>query len=281
MINEQLILSVERFRDDVRDFRSALRKKYKKAAQQVTSQDLKRVAGELAERWVVNFAESHEIYSAVSSRLRADLNIHFQRLLTFSEQASKRSRYDSEIKAILNILTVDVVFRLKQERGSGQVLPAVISAVGTDRGSDRSDFYPAAFVAHSFAPRDQLVVDCVTRTLKEIGIKVVTGARPRADYISEKVKNLIDRQYLFVGVFTRREKISRQAKWVTSPWLIDEKAYAVAKKKKLILLKEVGVDSIGGIQGDYQFVDFSRDRLHDLTLSVLQVFDLSVTGLRL
>ena len=84
---------------------------------------------------------------------------------------------------------------------------------------------------------------------------------------------------MFVGVFTRREKISRQSRWVTSPWLIDEKAYAVAKDKKLILLKESGVNSIGGIQGDYEYIEFSRGRLQDLAISLLQMFDLTVSGL--
>jgi len=78
---------------------------------------------------------------------------------------------------------------------------------------------------------------------------VETGARPKADRISEKVKQLIDQQLIFVGIFTRRDKIARKAEWTTSPWVIDEKAYAVGGNKKLVLLKESGVGSIGGIQG--------------------------------
>ncbi|HEV8595762.1 MAG TPA: hypothetical protein VGR51_09560, partial [Thermoplasmata archaeon] len=66
-----------------------------------------------------------------------------------------------------------------------------------------------------------------------------------------------------------------------SPWLIDEKAFAVAKNKRLILLKEDGVNSIGGLQGDYEYIEFSRNRLNELVVSLVQVFELKVVGLRL
>src|SRR5207245_5336154 len=96
----------------------------------------------------------------------------------------------------------------------------------------------------------------VLETLHAIGISAVTGGKPRADRISEKVKRLIERQYLFVGLFTRRHAIPGRSLWTTSAWVIDEKAYALGKGKKLVLLREDGIDSIGGIQGDYEFVEF-------------------------
>lgn len=60
---------------------------------------------------------------------------------------------------------------------------------------------------------------------------------------------------------------------------IDEKAYAYAKEKILILLKEDGVGSVGGIQGDYEYISFSRDALHDLGPKLLQLFEISATSL--
>src|SRR3970282_434064 len=109
----------------------------------------------------------------------------------------------------------------------------------------------SAFVAQSFSADDARVTSCVHATLEAIGVRAVTGERPRADSISEKVKKLIEEQDIFVGVFTRRDKISRKQEWTTSAWVIDEKAFAFARQKKLVLLKENGVGSIGGIQGDY------------------------------
>ena len=107
-----------------------------------------------------------------------------------------------------------------------------------------------------------------------------SGEKPKAERISEKVKKLIDDQHLFVGVFTRRDKIARKREWTTTAWVVDEKAYAVGKGKKLILVKEEGVGSIGGIQGDYEFIEFRRERLEELLVKLLQVFDVNAAGFK-
>jgi len=116
--------------------------------------------------------------------------------------------------------------------------------------------------------------------LTALGLTVVTGERPRADKISEKVKSLIEQQSIFVGIFTRRDKIARKAEWATSTWVIDEKAYAVGLQKPLILLKEQGVTSIGGIQGEYEYIEFSRDALELAVLKLIKLFSLKNNGLQ-
>ncbi len=83
-----------------------------------------------------------------------------------------------------------------------------------------------------------------------------------------------------MGIFTCRDKIARKPEWTTSPWVIDEKAYAVGRKKPLILLREQGVGSIGGIHGDYEYIEFSRDGLERLALHLIQLFQLTNSGLR-
>ncbi len=108
---------------------------------------------------------------------------------------------------------------------------------------------------------------------------MLTGEKPKADRISSKIKERIERQYLFVGVFTRRDTIQGKDEWTTSAWVIDEKAYAAGREKKLILFKEEGVGSIGGIQGDYEYVEFSRNALVKIPLSLIELFQVSVTGL--
>jgi hypothetical protein len=44
--------------------------------------------------------------------------------------------------------------------------------------------------------------------------------------------------------------------------------------------KEQGVVSIGGIQGDYEYIEFSRDQLEALAVKIIRLFDLSNNGLR-
>ena len=83
----------------------------------------------------------------------------------------------------------------------------------------------------------------------------------------------------FVGIFTRRDKIANKPEWTTSAWVVDEKAYATGKGKKLILLKEEGVSSIGGLQGDYEYISFARENLQGLVLKLVQMFRLKLDGL--
>jgi hypothetical protein len=62
--------------------------------------------------------------------------------------------------------------------------------------------------------------------------------------------------------------------------VLDEKAYALGKGKKLILLKEVGVGSIGGIQGDYEFIEFAREILQTVPTKLMSMFSLLISNLR-
>jgi len=167
-----------------------------------------------------------------------------------------------------------------QDRQNQLLMPApqVRPAVQLEAGEN--GFQPNAFVGHSFAEKDMPIVNTVIDCLRALGIRVETGQKPRASRISEKVKHLIDGQHIFVGIFTCRDKLEGKKLWTTSSWVLDEKAYALGKNRKLILLKETGVDSIGGIQGDYEFIEFSRDNLHNAIVGLIQLFLVSVEGLR-
>lgn len=285
MINDQLVLTVERVRDDLVELRKSLRRRYSEPERQVTADDLRKNAARAAETWMVELGAREDIRSEVPSDYLADLNVQFQRLLTFSEHASQRKQYDTAIDAILKRFSLDLVIPLKRVRG-GTTSSSAIVTPEAKRHIDSGPpglldgvFGGKAFVGHSFLPSDKRVAECVIQILTAIGVTIVTGEKPRADRISEKVKKLIDEQRLFVGVFTRRDKIARKKEWTTTTWVIDEKAYAVGKGKKLILIKEEGVGSIGGIQGDYEFIEFSRDRLEELPVKLVQVFDVTATGL--
>jgi hypothetical protein len=274
MIDPQLIVSAERLRDDLALFKATLRKKYSNADRQVVAEDVKRAAALLAERWLVDLSQRAEVTTAVSAGYLGDLGVHFQRLLSFAEHATKRSRYDQEIDAVLKAFTLEVVIPLKRLNAA----PAAPAAAPP--ASAVAVFSPTCFVGHSFAKDDKSVNEAIVACLTSVGLKVVTGEKPKADSISEKVKREIDDQAIFVGVFTKRDKIARKPEWTTSPWVIDEKAYAIGRRKKLILIKEAGVGSIGGIQGDYEFLEFTRDDLGSLLNRILQLFNVTVSGLR-
>jgi hypothetical protein len=274
MADQYLIVEAKRLGSDLRELKASLRKSYPKPSQQVTSQDLKQEASMLAESWLVGLSQHPEVLSNIAPEYLGDLNVHFQRILVATEKATIRRRYDTEIVEISDKYTSNLVVPLMQ----GNVQPMARRLPAPLAPAD--GFRPTAFVGHSFGDADMPFVSAVTNTLRAIGIEVVTGERPKADRISEKVKRLIDGQHIFVGMFTRREKLEGKNAWTTSAWVLDEKAYAYGKGRKLILLKEADVDSIGGIQGDYEYLEFTRTNFHEVLVKLIQVFTVSVSGLQ-
>jgi hypothetical protein len=265
MIDDQLVLRVERLRDSVQQLRDDIRVRYKKPQRQVVSEEIRNAAALLGERWLVEIGGREDVRAVLGEELVADLSIQFQRLITYSEAATIRRRYDEALRAILTNFRTRVVIPLKQKRGAAT---RHYSAAPIANLSDAR----RAFVGQSFAPADQLVNDTIRKFLESMDIQVITGQRPAARSVSEKVKARIESADIFVGIFTCRDQLAKGGEWSASAWVIDEKAYAIALDKKLVLIKEKGVHSIGGLQGDYEYLEFDRARLQDLVLALLQTF---------
>jgi len=127
-----------------------------------------------------------------------------------------------------------------------------------------------AFVGHSFAEPDADVVSYFKAILGELSVRCLSGEAAEAKSVSDKVKERIRQAETFVGIFTRRDKLEGRDEWNTGPWVIEEKAHAETLGKKLILLREVGVSHIGGMQGDYEYIEFDRAALHKATIRLMQ-----------
>lgn len=274
MLDEQAIVSIERLRDDLDEFRRDIGRRYPDERRQVVSDDLRKQVASLGERGAIEIAGRTELSEVVRAEYLADLSVRFQRLLSYSERATVRSKYDKEIRAILRgfraKLVVPVKLHIRERPLSSPALTA----------QPRAQFVPSAFVGHSFAPVDRKVVEHVVGTLEALGFEIKTGERPTVDSVSAKVRRRIESQAIFVGIFSRREKLSGREEWTTSDWVIEEKAYAIALRKKLILIKEDGVGSIGGIQGDLEYIEFSKSRLDALGLRLLELFEVAPTRFR-
>src|SRR5258708_35874019 len=83
---------------------------------------------------------------------------------------------------------------------------------------------------------------------------------------------MIDDRNAFVGFFTKKYPVYRfgsklsdaislargrlqPEKWSAPPWVLQESGYAISAGKKVILLREDGVD-IPGLQDDLEYVPF-------------------------
>ena len=273
MIDDQLVLKIERLRDEVEAFGVRLKDSYSSKNTSVTNSKLKKQAAALAERWLVEVASRQDISDVVGKSV-AEKNIHFQRLLTCSERSTIRKKYDESVRNILKDFNGSIVVPLKANRfqsARSQQQPAA-TALAENQANPTFKSAKVAFIGQSFLPADAEVNQKVHDLLVAIGLDVVTGEKPRAESVSKKVRMRIDRSDIFVGIFTKREKLEGKQEWTTSTWVIDEKAYALAGGKKLILLTEKGVKSIGGLQGDYEYFEFERDKLADLLIKICEAF---------
>lgn len=268
MIDDQLVLKIERLRDDVESFKKTLHLRYTADTKPVVANDLKELAISIAERWLVGVAGSSVIISIIGDSALAERNIHFQRLLTYGERNTLRRKYDQALVPILRNFRSEIIVPLKAYRENSNL---AIKSTLTKSQEIPLGKASTVFVGKSFSPTDQEINETIERLFSSLKVKVITGEKPRSSTVSKKVMDRIDEADIFVGVFTRRDKIENKTEWTTSAWVIDEKAYALAKNKKLILMKERGVSSIGGLQGDYEYLEFDREQLSDLLIKIVEL----------
>jgi hypothetical protein len=118
------------------------------------------------------------------------------------------------------------------------------------------------FVGHTFAINDRPLVEQVKRTLRNAKFSVITGEPPEARSVAGKVRERIDSSDIFVALLTRRHRIAG-GRWTTSPWVIEEKGYALGRNmhRPVIIMVEEGItvpDEIGGVGGDIGYISFDR-----------------------
>ena len=267
-VGESTILRVERLRDELEQLRTEMQRRFAKG-RSVTSVDLRDTAARLAEAWMLEVKRADGVRSGLESNVLAELDVEFQRLLSYSEHNTLRKKYDTVLRAILKDFRSDVIVPLKASRGARS---APQGAVGGSVPAPPLRDARSVFLAHSFAEDDEQTAETVKQMLNALGLEVLTGQRARAERISEKVKGRIEDADAFVGLFTRGDKVAGRKEWATSAWIVDEKAHAFSKGKRLVILKEEGVTSIGGLQGDYEYIEFDRGDLVEALIKLVEVF---------
>ena len=152
-----------------------------------------------------------------------------------------------------------------------------------------------AFVGHSFTDDDQSVVaqflkffDQLKASALDFNWTHAESAEPKE--LSTKVQSLLVGKNLFIGICTAKELAIPQAsvrplvfdhnkvaaaKWEfelkTSDWIIQEIGLAIGHGFDLILLLEDGVRRPGGLQGNIEYIPFSRETPSDSFGRILEM----------
>jgi hypothetical protein len=76
------------------------------------------------QRWLVEISGRDDVKTVIGAQPTADLNIEFNRLITYSEQATVRRKYETTIASILRNFRTDVVIPLKRSRNAAVAIAA-------------------------------------------------------------------------------------------------------------------------------------------------------------
>jgi tetratricopeptide (TPR) repeat protein len=143
-----------------------------------------------------------------------------------------------------------------------------------------------AFIARSFLPEDERRLKSVLHfleTFEKMGFICRHAEAAEVQSVSAKVRALIDKSDVFVGIFTRRHpiyvppvgvsgawKVLRGVmptanSWSAPAWVLQESGYALQRlgPTRLILLREPDVE-IPGLQGDLEYVPFIPEKPADV-----------------
>ena len=147
-----------------------------------------------------------------------------------------------------------------------------------------------AFIGHSFAEQDENLINNIKSFLAQRGVQIETGEKAQNKSIAGKVKERIDRNDVFIGIFTIERllagkniaswfKKSKQYEFTTSNWVLQESGYAIGKGKELIFLVEKGIARFPELQGDAELIYFTHDKA-GLNEALLKLLDM-VQGMSL
>jgi tetratricopeptide (TPR) repeat protein len=139
-----------------------------------------------------------------------------------------------------------------------------------------------AFVAHSFSEDDASIVqsflryfDQVKKLRPDFSWEHAEAAEPRE--LAQKVLSIIADKNVCIAICTKKERViaptmlsetlfprdalkgkASDFEWKTTDWIIQEIGLALGRGLSLIILLEEGVRRPGGLQGNIEYIEFSR-----------------------
>jgi hypothetical protein len=131
----------------------------------------------------------------------------------------------------------------------------------------------SVFVSFSFAHRVDFDFDGIIRLLGERGFIVITGELTNGSVgqgVLERIKNSCS----FLSIMTRDQREKKDCIY-TGPWLLEEKALAIAFNKPIVLMREEGVTASGGLEGDQQKIQFTNKNFLQAALDAVKQLELA------
>ncbi len=140
----------------------------------------------------------------------------------------------------------------------------------------------SAFVGHSFADEDKETIAVFLDFFNKvedmnIGFSWDHAQPAEPKELSQKVLQKMENKNLFIGICTPRERVIDPAmlkgsvlrkkflmakpeafSWKISDWILQEIGLAFGREMPIILIAEEGIRSLGGIQGDLEYIPFRR-----------------------
>lgn len=130
------------------------------------------------------------------------------------------------------------------------------------------------FLAYSYREHDEDLVEGFRGLLEDKGYRVLDGKADRLGSLSKAILDKISSADIVIIVMTKRDE-KMNGMFTISPWLLEEKGAAKAFGKHVAMFVEEGVDpnDIGGLQGDDQRFDFTRNNFTSRILSFTKILE--------
>jgi hypothetical protein len=117
------------------------------------------------------------------------------------------------------------------------------------------------FVGYGYNERDEWIERDVFPILAAMNLEIVSGLDMHGEVLQDGVKDRIESSDGLIG-FTTLRSGQENADFGSHIWVRDEMTYALALKKRVVEIRETGVNIGQGIVGDRQRIDLDpKDRL--------------------
>lgn len=114
------------------------------------------------------------------------------------------------------------------------------------------------FVAYGYNQRDQWIREMVSPIVEAFGATPVTGEETyNGPNMPDNVLSKIRRSDALIG-FTTRRTTQDNVVWQTHQWVVMELAAAITLRKRVVEVRETGVDPQGGLAQHLQRIEYTE-----------------------